>query len=156
MNHRFSLLALPAALAAALVVAGGAGAESYAFSGVISGSGCSAVQPLYVAAPAALEADVATSAPGGQVFTELLGPGGEVLATGSRGAQAGTAGTYGVRVCWLQDPRDPDQISYVGNVNVGALSQVAPSVGAVAGVSATLPAKAAKPAKAKAKKTKKR
>jgi hypothetical protein len=151
MKRRIALLALP--FAAALALTASAGAESYAFSGVLNGSGCSAVHPIYVAAPAAIEADVATTAPGGQVLTEILGTDGSVLAGGARGAQATTAGTYGIRVCYLQDPRDPDQITYVGNYNVAALAQTAQAapVGAVAGVSATLPAKSkAAPKKKKA------
>jgi hypothetical protein len=97
------------------------------------------VQVVRVNSPTRIDADVVTTAPGGIVYTQVLGAGGAVLATQSAAYEA-APGTYGVRACALQEARDAEDIPYTGIISLGAPGQTMGPASeiSVAGVEATL------------------
>ena len=133
MQRRFALLALSAAVAAG-GTAGGALADSVTtFNEVIPVSGCSPLRELALTAPARIAVDAMTWY-GGTVRAEVVAADGVFH---PEPFDAMEPGTYGVRVCGTRDWSPTAALPFSAVITVRDLSTR--TVGAVAGVSATLP-----------------
>jgi len=73
---------LPIAAAAALLAPAAPAASGMRISGTIANGGCAAAQAVTVPGPATIQAAVSSTAASNLVYTEILGPAGDVVASG--------------------------------------------------------------------------
>jgi hypothetical protein len=86
------------------------------YEGRVDPNSCSATQTFAVAGPSHISVLSAGTNAGGFLFTQVIGPGGDI---GADTYDANAAGTYGFRVCFRSDDGiDNATISYVTMVLV--------------------------------------
>jgi hypothetical protein len=126
-----------------LAFAGAGLADTSSISGTVANGGCDAARPTPVAGPSRIDVELSSTSADNSVIAEILGPGGNTVASGSYDTPGG--GDYAVRVCSLGSSLDPPRLEYNGMIGTGPAGHPVlqgpaqpTSVGAVLGAQKTV------------------